>query len=141
MEHVKISAREQAAVQFIQQRQAVGGEAATEEEMLAIEGITAQFVAQGMQMVQKMSQQVSGQGPDPLVQLKEKELQIKEQGTAADISEGQRKLDLQAATLQERSRQFNERLASQEQSNQQRIEATNQRELMRIQAQREQRGN
>jgi len=80
------------------------------------------------------------QGPDPLLALKEKELQIKEQGTVADISEGQRKLDLQAATLQERARQFNERLASQEESNDKRIEATTQRELMRIQAQRQQRG-
>ena len=67
MEHVKIAARERAAVQFIQSRQAVGGEAATEEEMLQIEGLTAQFIAEGMQMVKQMSQQVSGQGPDPLV--------------------------------------------------------------------------
>ena len=117
----------------------------TEDQMLDVETLVAQIIAQEMQTVRQMSQSImggEGQGPDPLLALKEKELQIKEQGTAADISEGQRKLDLQAATLQERSRQFNERLASQEQSNQQRIEATNQRELMRIQAQREQqRGN
>ena len=112
--------------------------------MLDVETLVAQIIAQEMQTVRQMSQSImggEGQGPDPLLALKEKELQIKEQGTVADISEGQRKLDLQAATLKERSRQFNERLASQEQSNQQRIEATNQRELMRIQAQREQRGN
>ena len=126
---------------FLQQNQ---GQEVTEDQMLDVETLVAQIIAQEMQTVRQMSQSImggEGQGPDPLLALKEKELQIKEQGTAADISEGQRKLDLQAATLQERSRQFNERLASQEQSNQQRIEATNQRELMRIQAQREQRGN
>jgi hypothetical protein len=141
LQHVKLKAREQAAAMFLQQNQ---GQEVTEDQMLDVETLVAQIIAQEMQTVRQMSQSImggEGQGPDPLLALKEKELQIKEQGTAADISEGQRKLDLQAATLQERSRQFNERLASQEQSNQQRIEATNQRELMRIQAQREQRGN
>ena len=55
MEHVRISsARKRAAVQFIQSRQRLAGvRAATEEEMLQIEGLTAQFVAEGMQMVSK----------------------------------------------------------------------------------------
>lgn len=140
LEHVKLKAREQAAAMFMQQNQ---GQAASEDQMLEIETMVAQLIAQDMQAVRQASQQIMGgenQGPDPLLALKEKELQIKEQGTAADISEGQRKLDLQAATLQERARQFNERLASQEESNDKRIEATTQRELMRIQAQRQQRG-
>ena len=140
LEHVKLKAREQAAAMFMQQNQ---GQAASEDQMLEIETMVAQLIAQDMQAVRQASQQIMGgenQGPDPLLALKEKELQIKEQGTAADISEGQRKLDLQAATLQERARQFNERLASQEESNDKRIEATTQRELLRIQAQRQQRG-
>ena len=142
LEHVKLKAREQAAAMFLQQNQ---GQEVTEDQMLDVETLIAQIIAQEMQTLRQMSQSImggEGQGPDPLLALKEKELQIKEQGTAADISEGQRKLDLQAATLQERSRQFNERLASQEETSERRIEATNQRELMRIQAQREQqRGN
>ena len=140
LQHVKLKAREQAAAMFMQQNQ---GQAASEDQMLEIETMVAQLIAQDMQAVRQASQQIMGgenQGPDPLLALKEKELQIKEQGTAADISEGQRKLDLQAATLQERARQFNERLASQEETNDKRIEATTQRELMRIQAQRQQRG-
>jgi hypothetical protein len=52
MEHVKIAARERAAVQFIQSRQAAGGEAATEEEMLQIEGLRRSLLRRVCSMVQ-----------------------------------------------------------------------------------------
>jgi len=131
MEHVKIAARERAAVQFIQSRQAVGGEAATEEEMLQIEGLTAQFIAEGMQMVKQMSQQVSGQGPDPLVQLKEKELQIKAQAEQADAQNDAAKLNLDAQNQQMRGAQFQQRLASQEKQTSARIQSAMERELLK----------
>ena len=131
MEHVRIAAREQAAVQFIQNRQAAGGEAATEEEMLQIEGLTAQLVAEGMQMVKQMSQQVSGQGPDPLVQLKEQELQIKAQAEQADAQAEQAKLNLDAQAQRTRADQFQQRLASQERQTQARIQAAMDREMLK----------
>jgi len=131
MEHVKIAARERAAVQFIQSRQAAGGEAATEEEMLAIEGLTAQFVAEGMQMVKQMSQQVSGQGPDPLVQLKEQELQIKAQAEQADAQVDQAKLNLEAQNQRMRADQFQQRLASQERQTAARIDSAMEREMLK----------
>jgi len=131
MEHVKIAARERAAVQFIQSRQAAGGEAATEEEMLQIEGLTAQFVAEGMQMVKKMSQEVSGQGPDPLIQLKEKELQIKAQAEQADAQVDQAKLQLDAQNQETRASQFQQRLESQESMTQARIQSAMERELLK----------
>ena len=131
MEHVKIAARERAAVQFIQSRQAAGGEAATEEEMLAIEGLTAQFVAEGMQMVKQMSQQVSGQGPDPLVQLKEQELQIKAQAEQADAQVDQAKLNLEAQNQRMRADQFQQRLASQERQTAARINSAMEREMLK----------
>jgi len=131
MEHVKVAAREQAAVQFIQSRQAAGGEAATEEEMLAIEGLTAQFVAQGMQMVQQMSAQVSGQGPDPLVQLKEQELQIKAQAEQNDMQVDQAKLNMEAAGQRMRADQFQQRMASQERQTDKRIQSAMEREMLK----------
>ena len=133
MEHVKIAARERAAVQFIQQRQATGGAAATEEEMLAIEGLTAQFVAEGMQMVKQMSQQVSGQGPDPLVKLKEQELQIRAQAEQADAQNEAAKLNLDAQNQQMRASQFQQKLASQEKQTQARIQSAMERELLKKQ--------
>ena len=135
MEHVKIAARERAAVEFIQQRQNAGGEAASEEEMLAIEGLTAQFVAEGMQMVKQLSQQVSGQGPDPLVQLKEQELQIRAQAEQADAQNEQAKLNLDAQNQRMRADQFQQRLASQERQTQARIQSAMEREMLK------QRGN
>ena len=131
MEHVKIAAREKAAVAFIQSRQAAGGEAATEEEMLQIEGLTAQFIAEGMQMVKQMSQQVSGEGPDPLVKLKEQELQIRAQAEQADAQNDAAKLNLDAANQRMRADQFQQRLASQERQTQQRIDAAMQREFIK----------
>jgi hypothetical protein len=131
MEHVKIAARERAAVQFIQSRQAAGGEAATEEEMLQVEGLTAQFVAEGMQMVKQMSAQVSGQGPDPLVKLKEQELQIKAQAEQADAQVDQAKLNLDAQNQRMRADQFQQRLASQERQTQARINAAMEREFIK----------
>jgi hypothetical protein len=131
MEHVKVAAREQAAVQFIQQRQAAGGEAATEEEMLAIEGLTAQFVAQGMQTVQQMSAQVSGQGPDPLVQLKEQELQIKAQAEQNDMQVDQAKLNMEASGQRMRADQFQQRLAAQERQTDARIQSAMEREMLK----------
>ena len=131
MEHVRIAAREKAAVAFIQSRQAAGGEAATEEEMLQIEGLTAQFIAEGMQMVKQMSQQVSGEGPDPLVQLKQQELQIKAQAEQADAQNDQAKLNLEAAGQRMRADQFQQRLSSQERQTQQRIDAAMQREFIK----------
>jgi len=133
MEHVKIAARERAAVQFIQSRQAVGGAAATEEEMLQVEGLTAQFVAEGMQMVKQMSQQVSGQGPDPLVQLKEQELQIRAQSEQADAQNDAAKLNLDAQNQQIRASQFQQKLASQEKQTQARIQSAMERELLKKQ--------
>jgi len=131
MEHVKIAAREKAAVAFIQSRQAAGGQAATEEEMLQLEGLTAQFIAEGMQMVKQLSQQVSNQGPDPLVKLKEQELQIKAQSEQADAQNDQAKLNLEAANQRMRADQFQQRLASQERQTAARIDAAMQREFIK----------
>ena len=131
MEHVQIAAREQAAVVFLQGRQQAGGAPASEEEMMQIEGLTAQFVAEGMQQVKQLSQQVSGQGPDPLVKLKEQELQIRAQAEQADAQVDQAKLNLEAQGQQMRSDQFQQRLASQERQTAARIDAAMQREFIK----------
>ena len=134
LEHVKIGAREQAAVAYLQQVQQKGGQQATDEEMLAIEGLTAQFVAQGLQSVKDLSQQMSGQGPDPLVQLKEKELELRAQESQQDAQKDQAELALDQQTLQERQRQFNEKISSQEKQTAARIAAAREREMMKQRA-------
>ena len=99
--------------------------------MLQLEGLTAQFIAEGMQMVKQMSQQVSGQGPDPLVKLKEQELQIKAQSEQADAQNDAAKLNLEAQGQRMRADQFQQRMASQERQTDKRIDAAMQREFIK----------
>ena len=134
MEHVRIAAQEQAAVAYLQQVQQQGGEPADEEQMLQIEQLTAQFIAEGLQQLKELSAQLSGAGgPDPLVQLKEADLQQKAQADAADNQIDQARVNLDAQNQAMRAQQFQERLASQERQTQARIQSAMERELLKQQ--------
>ena len=126
LEHVKIQAEEQAMAQM---QQASGGDESQME--MQYQAMVAQLVAQGMQQVKEMSGQLSGQGPDPLIQLKEKELEIKAQAEQSDAQVDQAKLQLDAQNQQMRGQQFQQRLASQEAQTDKRIDSAMQRELLK----------
>jgi hypothetical protein len=132
MEHVQIAAKEQAQQQMMQMMQQQGGPMAADEQMLQLEQLTAQFVAEGLQQVKQMSSELSGAGaPDPLVQLKEAELQQRAQEAQADDQIDQAKLQLDAQNQQMRSDQFQQRLSSQERQTQARIQSAMERELLK----------
>jgi len=132
MEHVQQAAREQAAVAYLQQVQQQGGQPADEEQMLQIEQLTANFIAEGLQQVKQISGEMTGAGaPDPLVQLKEAEMQQKAAADQADNQIDQAKVELDARGQQMRGQQFKERLASQEQQTSARIDAAMQREILK----------
>jgi hypothetical protein len=132
LEHVRIAAQEQAAVQYLQGRQQAGMQPANEQEMLEIEKLTAQLVAQGMQQLKELSGQMSGAGgPDPLVQLKEAELQQKAQADQMDNQVDMAKLQLDQQGQAMRGQQFQQRLASQEEMTRERIDSAMQRELLK----------
>ena len=135
MEHIKIGAEEQAMAQMQQ-----AGPMPAEQQEMQYQMMVAQFVAEGMQQVKQLSGQVSGQGPDPLVQLKEKELEIKAQSEQADSQIDQAKLQLDAQNQQMRGKQFQQRLASQEAQTDKRIESAMQRELLKQRGQNNGRG-
>ena len=119
LEHVKLQAMEEAMAQRPQNE-------------LQYEALVAQGVAAGMQQVRELSAQISGANqPDPLVQLKEQELQIRAQSEQADTALDQAKLQLDAQNQEQRQRQFNERIASQERQTAARIDAGLQRELLK----------
>jgi hypothetical protein len=135
LEHVQIESKEKAAVAYLQQVQQKGGQAASESDMLEVESLAAQFVAEGLQQAQNLSRQLSGAGqPDPLVQLKEKELQIREQDNQASQQLDQTKVQLDAQKAQSRNEQFDRRLESQEATSQARIDSSMQREILKQQA-------
>jgi hypothetical protein len=134
-EHVKIKAEEMAMVMFLQQN---GQQAPTDDQMLEIEGMVAQVVAQELQNLRQLSIGIAGQaqpkqeGPDPLIALKQQELQIKAQAEQNDAAIDQAKIGLEQQKMAERARQFDERLVSQEQQTAARLDAQAQRELMRL---------
>ena len=130
MDHVRISAREKAAVEMIQSS---GGQALSEEQMLDVEAKTAQFVAEGMTALKQLSAQLSAPGPDPLVQLKEKELQVRAQAEENDAQIDAAKLGLEQQKVQQRDAQFDKRLDSQERQTAARINAAERREMMKQQ--------
>ena len=129
MEHVKIQAEEQSMA--MAQQQGV-------QDPMQIEMLKAQMIAQGMQQVKQMSQQVSGEGPDPLVQLKEKELELRAQAEQNDTQLDQAKLGLEQQSLAQRNEQFNKRLQSQEEQTSARIQSAMDRELLKQRQQRQQ---
>ena len=130
MEHVKIGARERAAVDLIQTG---GGKAVSEEQMIDMEATTAQYVAEGMTQLKALSAQLSGQGPDPLVELKGKELELKAQAEQNDAQVDKAKLGLDAQKIEQRGSQFQQRLQSQEKVTQARIDSAMDRELLKQQ--------
>ena len=127
MEHVKLQAEEQAMMQLQQ-----AGPMPAEQQEMQYQALVAQGVAQGLQQVKQMSAQISGAGqPDPLVKLKEQELQIKAQAEQADAQNDQARLQLEAQNQQMRMEQFEKRLASQEAQTAARIDSAMQRELLK----------
>ena len=98
------------------------------------EALKAQFIAQGMQEVKALSQQLAGGGQekqDPLIGLKQQELAIKEQQVQGNLSNDQQELAFDRERLGQRSTEFQERIASQERQTAARIQAAQERELLK----------
>ena len=133
LEHVQIKANEMAVVQFMQQTQ---GQQLTDEQVIELQSVTAQMIAQEMQNLKQLSEQIAGggqQGPDPLVQLKQQELALKQQQVQADIAQEQAELQLDTQKAAQRSQEFQQRLASQEKQTAARIDSAMEREKLRQQ--------
>ena len=101
---------------------------------LEFEALKAQLIAQGMQQVKQLSQQLSGAGqepPDPLIGLKQQELAIKDQQVKGNLSQDQQELELDKQQYAQKATQFQQRLASQERQTAARIQAAEDRERMK----------
>ena len=156
MEHVKVQGEEkaEAAMQQPAQQQmplngieqaapqnmmppetmADGGEVEPPRSM-EFEALKAQFIAQGMQEVKVLSQQLAGVGQeqktDPLIGLKQQELAIKQQQVQGNLSQDQQELQFDRERLGQKSTEFQERIASQERQTAARIQAAQEREMMK----------
>ena len=129
MEHVSIKAKEQVSSQMQQQLE---GQAPTEQQALEIESMVAELVAQGMQEAKSLSNEISGGGaPDPLIELKQKEMEIRSQRDAADNKIDQDRLSLDTQKAQSSAQLGAERIQSQQDIVAARIQAARERELMK----------
>ena len=135
LEHVRVQAEEQAEAQFQQQNPGVPvGDPANNVQLAAL---VAQLEAQGMQQLRQLGQQLAGGGeqqqqqPDPLIALKQQELQIRAQDNQMDNQIAQQKVALEQQRMQQRATDFQEKMASQERMTAQKIQAARERELLR----------
>jgi hypothetical protein len=131
MEHVSVKAKEQVLAQTMQQMQ---DRAPTPEEELQIEAEVAGLIAQGMQELKALSGQISGQGqPDPLINLKEKELQLRAQRDANENAVDQAKIQLDQQKAATNADLGIKRIESAEDIADARMAAAKERELMKAQ--------
>ena len=130
MEHISVQAKEQVAVQMIQQLQ---GQAPTEEQGLEIESMVAESIAQGMQEVKAMSAEISGAGEeqDPLIALKQQDLAMRAEQDAAENQQDQARLALDQQKAEASTKLGMERIQSQEEIVAARIQAAREREIMK----------
>jgi len=137
LNHIQLQAEEQADQQFAQQNPNVTlQDPATN---IQYQAMLAQFVAQGTQQLVELGKQIQGggqeQAPDPLIQLKQQELQLKSQQEQNDMAMEEQQLQLDREKLAQREAQFQQRLQSQENMTAARIDAGMQRELLKQQSQ------
>ena len=130
MEHVSIQSKEQVSAQMIQQLQ---GQAPTEEQSLEIESMVAEAIAQGMQQVKALSAQISGEGgqPDPLIALKQQDLELRAKQDQAENQVDQARLALDQQKAQQNAQLGAQRIQSQEEIVAARIDAAREREMMK----------
>ncbi len=133
MEHVSIKAKEQVIAEMQQQ---LGSQPPNEEQALQVESMVAQLVAQGMQEVKALSGQISGGGeqPDPLIALKQQDLQLRAERDAAEAQNDQARLALDQQKAENAAQLGAARIQSQEEIVQARINAAREREMMKQQS-------
>ncbi len=129
MEHVKVKSQEIATAQLLQQ---TGGQPLNADMELELEAMVAQINAQEFAKLKQLTAQITGQNQgDPLVQLKQQELQMDAQKQQADLQMDQAELQMDQQRMSNKQTEFQQRLASQERQTQARIDAALQRELLK----------
>jgi hypothetical protein len=99
-----------------------------------MEGRVAALIAEGMQQVKQMSAQISGAGqPDPLIALKEQDLQFRAQQDAAENALDQQRLQLDQQKAAQNSQNSQDRIQATKDIAAARILAAREREIMKQQ--------
>ena len=134
-EHVRLQAEEQAEQMYAQQNPNAGQQDLSQD--LQFQALVAQMEAQGTQQLREMGMQIAGQQqgeqqqPDPLIALKQQELQIKQAQVQGDLQKDQAELAMDQQRMQNKASEFQQRLASQERMTDAKIDAAREREILR----------
>jgi len=114
LQHVRLKAEEDVEVELFKQ---YGSDPKGMVSEIQREGMVALLVAQYMQQVRDLQNQLvggAGGDADPVVQLKEKEIELRAQGLQQDAQVDQAKLQLDAQKLQQDEAAAQARIQSQE---------------------------
>ena len=114
LQHVRLKAEEDVEVELFKQ---YGSDPKGMVSEIQREGMVALLVAQYMQQVRDLQNQLvggAGGDADPVVQLKEKEIELRAQGLQQDAEVDQAKLQLDAQKLQQDEAAAQARIQSQE---------------------------
>jgi len=115
LQHVSLKAKEAVAMQIQQAEQQMGQTAEGENLESMTEGQIAMLEAQFLQEVQQLQAKMSGSGqPDPVIQLKQQELQQRAMNDQAKLQFDQTKLGFEQQKLQQKDKIDNARIDSQE---------------------------
>lgn len=134
LQHVRLKAEEDVEAELFM---AYGSDPDKMVSAIQREGMIALKVAEGMQEVRDMQNKLAGGsgGPDPIIQLKQQEIEQRAQADAADNQIAQERLRLEANKAQQNA-QFNQaRLQSQENIAQLRADVARERADMMAQQQ------
>lgn len=128
LEHVRIKAEEDVEAELFKQ---YGADPKGMVSAIQKEGMVAMLVAQYMQEVRALQSQLSGEGAgaqqDPVVALKQQEIQLRAQELQKDAEVDQARLQLDAQKLQQNEQIAQNRIDSQEQIAQMRAEVARER--------------
>jgi len=112
LDHVRIKAEEQVEAEIFA---SYGPEGKGIVSDIQKEAKVAMYVAQGMGEVRKLSQELSGANqPDPLIQLKEQELQLRAQSDQAKIQQGGQKIALENQKMMQDAAMAQQKIQSSE---------------------------
>jgi hypothetical protein len=134
MQHVQIQSVERAMQEagVPMQGQQGSQEPLPPQVQMQIDALAAQYMAEGMKAIQDLGRQLTGGGePDPVIALKQQELQLDAMAEQNDKEQRERELNLKQAQMMDKSRQFDERIQSQEEQTAARIQAALEREMLK----------
>ena len=110
-DHIKLKAEEEVAANLFKD---YGVDPDNMVSDLQKEGMIALKVAEFLQEVQETQAKISGQGPDPIVALKEKELELRAQDDQMDNQVALEKLKIDQSKVQQTAQNSKDRIQSQE---------------------------